>query len=306
MNESGRIRSCRWLGAVFVAALAGACSPAAPPAPLFESRVALPPLVAKLQASGGDPRKILHPSAAADLARLEAGKRYRFVVRDDGRMAIAPIPADVPANEYVHPVLAEGRAVRTAGGLQVDRDGATLRRVTVDQDSKAYCPTGDSLAAALGELARIGVPADRLRVESRPPACVGAPPPPEAPARFGALMLEVGARFERMGRAAVARRFELAGFEQGEIEEIFEEDLPRAEPPRENAGLNLASVAETFARTRLPDLKAALQAKDLVRFKAAYARAAETCNACHRSSGRAFIEIPSEPGRPIPRLDPAP
>jgi hypothetical protein len=39
-------------------------------------------------------------------------------------------------------------------------------------------------------------------------------------------------------------------------------------------------------------------------FKAAYLRAAETCNGCHRSSGHAFIQIPTEPGQPIPRLDP--
>jgi hypothetical protein len=291
-------------GALLAAVAMSTCSAQGPPTPLFESRVAVEPLLAKLTASGGDPKKILHLRAAAEVAGLEAGKRYRFVVLDNGRLAVAPIAADSPGNQYVHPVLGEGKAVRTAGGIRVEREGSALKRVTVDQDSQAYCPTADSLAAALAELVRIGVPRDRLRVENRPPACVGAPPPPEAPARFGALMAEVGQRFERMGRAARARRLDLATFEVEEIGEIFEEDLPKAEPPRENTGVNLAGVEQAFRQTNLPELRAALQAKDAAAFKAAYLRAAETCNGCHRSSGHAFIEIPTEPGQPIPRLDP--
>jgi hypothetical protein len=194
--------------------------------------------------------------------------------------------------------------VRTAGGIRVERDGQAIRTVTVDQDSKAYCPTAESLSAALNELGRLGIPKEKLRVENRPPACVGAPPPPEPPARYGALMSEVGSRFERMGRAARAQRLELAVFELEEIEEVFKEDLPRAEPPRESAGVNLTGVAQAFAETDLPELKAALQTKDRAAFKAAYGRAAETCNGCHRTSGHAFIQIPTEPGEPVPRLDP--
>jgi cytochrome c556 len=117
-------------------------------------------------------------------------------------------------------------------------------------------------------------------------------------------MSEVGSRFERMGRAARAQRLELAVFELEEIEEVFKEDLPRAEPPRESAGVNLTGVAQAFAETDLPELKAALQTKDRAAFKAAYGRAAETCNGCHRTSGHAFIQIPTEPGEPVPRLDP--
>jgi len=147
---------------------------------------------------------------------------------------------------------------------------------------------------------------ERLRVENRPPACVGAEPEERPGARYGALMAEVGLRFERLGRAAVARRFDLAEFERGEIEEVFEEDLPKAEPPRESAGVNLAGVADAFRQTNLPDLKSALEAKDTAALGAAYSRAAETCNGCHRASGHAFIEIPGVPGRPVPRLDPIP
>ncbi len=110
--------------ALFTLLLASACSAPPPVPPLFDSRVPLEPLLARLKESGGDPGRILRPRAYADLGGLESGRRYKFVVTRHGRLAIAPLPADAPSNEYVHPVLA---------GL--------------------------------------GVPADRLRVENRPPAC---------------------------------------------------------------------------------------------------------------------------------------
>jgi hypothetical protein len=295
--------SAAWLGSCVLAA---ACSGEHTPAALFESRVAYEPLLAKLKASGGDVSRALRPRQAGELAALADGKRYKFVVRADGVLAIAPLPADVPANEYVHPILGEGGAVLAAGNIRVEHEGNAIARVVVDQDSKAYCPTGESLAAALVALSRLGIAAERLRAENRPPACAGAEPAaPEGP-RYGALMAEVGTRFERMGRAARAGRFELAEFERGEIEEVFEEDLPKAEPPRESAGVNLAGVAQAFAQTNLPDLKKAIEARDLAALKHAYGLAAETCNGCHRASGHAFVEIPAEPGQPVPRLDPLP
>jgi hypothetical protein len=297
----------RWpaVQAIVLSGMTLACA-SPPPVQLFDCRVSVEPLLAKLRAGGGEASRVLHPRTAKDLGVVEAGKRYRFVVLPDGRLAIAPLPDEAPANEYVHPVLAAGVPVRTAGGIRVERDGKVLAKVTVDQDSDAYCPTESSLAAALTELARLGVPPERLRVDNRPPVCVGAAPPPEAPARYGALMAEVGLRFERLGRAARSHRLALADFELGEIQEVFEEDLPHAEPPRESKGVELGGVAQSFQETNLPELKAALDAKDMTAFGKAYAHAAETCNGCHRASGHAFVEIPQEPGLPVPRLDPAP
>ncbi len=292
----------RCVPSLLLVALA-ACRGESTVAPLFDCRVAAEPLLAKLKAAGGDPGRILRPRSADDLLKLESGKRYRFVSRPDGRLAIAPLPVDAPGNEYVHPVLGEGGPVLTAGGIRVEHAGGKLAKVWVDQDSKSYCPTGASLDAALRELGRLGIPADRLRVENRPADCVGAPPVVTA-ARYGALMAEVGQRFERLGRAEEARRFELAAFELDEMREVFEEDLPRAEPPRESAGVNLEGVARAFRETNLPELGAALKAKDGLAFRGAYARAADTCNGCHRASGHAFVEIPREPGQAVPRLGP--
>ena len=157
--------------ALVALAVVPACSASRPVPALFDSRVPLEPLLAKLKASNGDQSRILRPHGVSDLAALESGKRYKFIVDRDGRLAIAPLPADAASNEYVHPVLGGGEPVRTAGGLRVERDGTVIRKVVVDQDSKSYCPTGDSLAGALTALSNLGVPADRLRVENRPPVC---------------------------------------------------------------------------------------------------------------------------------------
>ncbi len=125
------------------------------------------------------------------------------------------------------------------------------------------------------------------------------------PLRFGAVMAEVGRRFELSGRAIDANRFELAGFEAGEIQELFETDLPRAELPKEGPTAPIAAMADAFAKTYPAELIKAAKARDARAFGAAFARASAACNACHQASGHAFIQIPSVPGKVVPDLDPA-
>lgn len=139
--------------------------------PTFPLRVAYPPLVEKLTAAGGDLAHVLHPRSTRDLVALDSGKRYKFAVAADGRLAIAPMPASAPRNEYVHPILAGGGPVLTAGGITVEHAGGKLTRVTLDQDSKAYCPTLASLAAAGRALERLGVPAAAIARHDQPPGC---------------------------------------------------------------------------------------------------------------------------------------
>jgi hypothetical protein len=120
--------------------------------------------------------------------------------------------------------------------------------------------------------------------------------------RFGALMQEVGRRFETMGRAVAAHRWELAGYQCEELEEVFEE-LPRAQIPERAEASALAQYENEFTSTRLPGLKKALAARDSVFFADAFREASKTCNTCHASADRPFIEVPSEPGAGVPRLD---
>lgn len=138
---------------------------------LLPCRLALQPLLARLEAAGGDPARAVRVLAAADLLRLESGARYKFSQPSDGRLRVAPAPADRPRNEYSHPVLVRGAAVRTAGGVEVVHDGRAITRVTLDQDSKSYCPSLASLTFAVEELVRLGIGRGRIVTRDRPPKC---------------------------------------------------------------------------------------------------------------------------------------
>jgi hypothetical protein len=139
---------------------------------------------------------------------------------------------------------------------------------------------------------------------SREPAAsssAGGPKP-----RLGNVMVEVARRFETAGRAANANRFELAEFEVGEIEELFEDDVPNAELPKEGPTAHIPAVAKGFLEANLPELKKAAAAKDHEAFAAAFLRAASICNACHQAAAKGFIQVPSEPGKAVPDLGPLP
>ena len=140
---------------------------------LFSSRVPYEPLVAKLKAGGGDASRIIRARSAGDLTRLQSGKRYKFALDRAGTLLIAPLPAEAANNEYVHPILAGGGPVRTAGGIVVEHAGGKVEKVTIDQDSKSYCPTLQSLDEAARTLERIGVAARLVVRLDRPPQCAG-------------------------------------------------------------------------------------------------------------------------------------
>lgn len=121
---------------------------------------------------------------------------------------------------------------------------------------------------------------------------------------YGAVMSDVGHRYELAGRAAAASRFELAAFEVDELRELFAGDLARADLPKEGPTTALASMADAFQKANLPELAKAAQAKDARAFAESFERASAACNGCHLTSGHAFIEVPSVPGKPVPDLDP--
>jgi hypothetical protein len=124
--------------------------------------------------------------------------------------------------------------------------------------------------------------------------------------RLGNVMVEVARRFEIAGRAANANRFELAEFEVGEIGELFEDDVPNAELPKEGPTAHIPTVAKGFLEANVPELKKAAAAKDHDAFAAAFQRAASICNACHQAAAKGFIQVPSEPGKAVPDVGPLP
>lgn len=123
---------------------------------------------------------------------------------------------------------------------------------------------------------------------------------------LGNVMVQVARRFEIAGRAANANRFELAEFEAGEIEELFETDVPGAELPKEGPTAHIPALAKTFLQANAPELRKAAASRDRAAFAAAFQHAASACNGCHQASAKGFIQISPEPGKIVPDLDPLP
>lgn len=122
--------------------------------------------------------------------------------------------------------------------------------------------------------------------------------------RIGSVMMETGRRFELAGRASESRRWELAEYEVHEILEVFDGDMPRALLPDECDDAIADRVFEALDREQLPDLRQAAHERDAQLFRERYARAAASCNGCHAACDVAFVEVPAEPGRPVPTVDP--
>jgi mono/diheme cytochrome c family protein len=133
----------------------------------------------------------------------------------------------------------------------------------------------------------------------------GAEPAADAPG-LGEVMVQVGRRFETAGRAASANRFELAEFEVGELEELFEGDVPRAKLPKEGPTAQIPALAKAFLTSAVPELDKAAASHDKAAFAVAFQHASAQCNACHQSAAKGFIQVPSVPGQAVPVMDPLP
>lgn len=307
--------------AIFALAIAGAALPLAcenekpheEPAYLFESRVPLDPQLEALKKAGDDPSKALRPASAADLAKLlEPGKRHDYVVMPNNAVVIAPKSVDAPANFWSHPALANGGAVKAAGHIRIEKTGGNLSKVIVDAESDTYCPLPESLRSTLSALTAMHVPREALRVESRTAECWAAPKPVASAssavprASFGTVMLSVARRFEVLGRAYKAKRSDLSLYELEEIEETFRNEIPATPLPPLPAGVSVQPFLESMSNFNIPDLRKALEGKDAKAVTTAFESMAKTCNGCHQAAGRAYIEVPSQPGELVPKLDPKP
>jgi len=118
-------------------------------------------------------------------------------------------------------------------------------------------------------------------------ACVHAVPP----RRLGDSMREVGTRFERIGRAVLAQRWELASYDADELAEI---DLSWSHHQ------SVATLGDAFRTRVLPALEGAVRRHDAER---AFADTARACNECHIAAGMKFLEISTKLGASVPVID---
>ena len=134
-------------------------------------------------------------------------------------------------------------------------------------------------------------------------ACSSQAPPPPAP-HLGDLMTQVGRRFELVGHAMLAKRWELADYEVGELHETFVQ-LPAALVPSD-VHADIPALVRSFVPAIETPLQAAVAKRDISAAAAAFASAAQACNGCHQATGKRFLEVPDKLGDAVPRLDPLP
>ncbi|MFO0625836.1 MAG: hypothetical protein U0325_09495 [Polyangiales bacterium] len=137
----------------------------------FTNRKDLAPLRERLRATGGDPTRVIRVRALQDLAALQVGERYRFAIPEDGQLRVAPLPASAANNEYVHPLLVDGAPVRTAGYIVVKHLDRMVTGAMIDRDSRAYCPSAQSVQVAIDALRALGLDRSRISVDPVPPQC---------------------------------------------------------------------------------------------------------------------------------------
>ena len=140
----------------------------------------------------------------------------------------------------------------------------------------------------------------------QPPTPGPAPAAAEEAPELGNVMVQVARRFELAGKAMVANRYELAEFEVGELQELFENDVPRAKLPKEGPTGQIRPMAKAFLDSVPPELTKAAASRDRATFAVAFEHAATACNACHWAAAKGFIQVPTVPGQAVPVLDPVP
>ena len=296
-----RGHGARALGLLACALLAG-CRAQAPSVLLFDCRVPVADAQQRLAAEHGSMDLIRTPRQRADFLQFTSGKRYAFVVRRDGVLAVSPLPADAGRNPYSPAVLASGDPVVTAGGITIVHANDEVLKLVIDSDSAAYCPTSDSVREALPILARAGIPGDRIRYENRPRTCVDQPPV-SAPSMSGMpgtrdysdVMVEMDRRFKLAGAAIAAKHGDLADYELFGLLRGVRDDLPQARPPETAKIDRLNPFARTFIDTDFPYVRQAVWDADWPRAREGFARMAATCNHCHAAGNVAFLEVDARP-----------
>lgn len=128
-------------------------------------------------------------------------------------------------------------------------------------------------------------------------SCAPAPRAVEQPRRLGDAMDEVGSRFNRVGRAMVAGRWELATYDLHELKEVFEEDLAGSSW---HGKPQLSELAKKFQAQQITALAMAVHSHDREASQRAVADAARACNECHKAADMAYIEISETPGAEVP------
>ena len=113
-------------------------------------------------------------------------------------------------------------------------------------------------------------------------------PPAYAPGLGDFMTAYVQPHHIKLWYAGEAADWRLAAYEADELSETFE-DVVTYHSDWEN--VPVAQLVKTIIEPSLDKVKAAIDAKSVARFGAAYMTLTSACNACHTAAKKDFIEI---------------
>ena len=105
---------------------------------------------------------------------------------------------------------------------------------------------------------------------------------------LGEIMSLQQMRHLKLWFAGAAKNWALADYELDELKEGFD-DLIKFFPTKDD--MPVGQMAGSTAVPTLPDLKAAIDARDAAKFAAAFDKLTGACNSCHQASNHGFIVI---------------
>jgi hypothetical protein len=96
-------------------------------------------------------------------------------------------------------------------------------------------------------------------------------------------------RHAKLWYAGIAKNWELANYELDEIQEGFEDAVKYHPVFKKDAPIS--TILEKFTTQPLHNLRLAIEAKNIVKFKKSFNSLTHVCNACHQAASQGFIVI---------------
>jgi len=123
------------------------------------------------------------------------------------------------------------------------------------------------------------------------------PPQPAAPSQelpksyipgLGEFMGRIQTDHAKIWLAGEARNWELAGYQLGELKEVFS-DVQDLVPRYQN--IPVGDMIDAIITGTIKDLEGAIETRDFNKFSAAFDELTAACNSCHQAANRAYIAI---------------
>jgi hypothetical protein len=105
---------------------------------------------------------------------------------------------------------------------------------------------------------------------------------------LGEFMGRIQVDHAKLWLAGEARNWELAGYELGELKEVFS-DVQDLVPRYQN--IPVGQMIDAIITGTITDLEDAIRARDFSKFSASFDNLTAACNSCHQAANRTYIAI---------------